>query len=136
VSELNDDPYDTARKNGLDIVLPDPDQLFLDIDDADGEAQLAGMLDVLTDLLDVGVEKRTTSAGGNHHVYLRVGLPFAAALDPVTRIALQACLGSDRKRELLSLLRILHRLDRPPTVFFETPAQPAVEASIAEEIEF
>jgi hypothetical protein len=141
MSELNDDPYKTAEALGLDVVLPEPNELFIDLDDPADELQLQTMLDVLNGkasfddavmhgksdsdpLLETVETKRTTSKSGNTHVYLKVSAK--TPLSDIERIALQACLGSDRKRELLSALRILLSLDRPATVFFETKPGPPV----------
>lgn len=52
---------------------------------------------------------------GHEHVYIHA----PHDLDPIMRIALQAILSSDRKREALSLLRVINKSDRPPTCFFE-----------------
>lgn len=71
-------------------------------------------------------EGETVSKSGNAHVYLRVtdlcGNPYP--LTTTDRVALQAILGSDRKRELLSYLRIQDFNIggvRAPTAFFEVP---------------
>lgn len=121
VSDLVADPQQEADERGLVLVLPDPFELFLDIDDQDSLRNYQAMLLVLAENQSgpplVTEAKRTTSPGGNTHVYLR----FARPLSDLERVAFQACLGSDRKRELLSLLRIEFCLARPPTVFFETP---------------
>lgn len=129
VSELSKDPVTTAAERKLTMCLPAENELFVDLDDADSEAHYAAMLrlvwdvchgDTSTSLRDV---KRTVSANGNAHVYLEhdfVWPPGATAA--LLNIALQACLGSDRKRELLSLLRVLRQTGLPPTVFFERPS--------------
>lgn len=60
----------------------------------------------------------TPSKSGGEKQHIRVFLPFN--VEPVERIALQAALGSDGVRELLSLRRV--RGDDPhPTLFAETP---------------
>lgn len=116
-SDLSESPYDVAAREGWEVVLPNEHDLFLDLDDDASEIHLALMLKTLSSN-DIHLEevKRTTSPGGNTHVYLC----WPSPLTPMERIVLQAALGSDRKRELLSALRILLKLDRPPTVFFET----------------
>lgn len=118
MSSLDQDPAEVAKARGLVLVLPEPDQIFIDLDDRQDRKVLDAMLETLTcNGIAVWVEKETKSQGGNAHVYLR----FPTPLNPITRIALQACLGSDRTRELLSLLRIFKKMDRPPTAFFEVP---------------
>jgi hypothetical protein len=130
MSDLNDDPYETAKAQGVDIVLPGPRELFLDIDDDESMAHYEAMLAFCTNdpLFPMREIKRTVSPGANWHVYVEV---FSKEpLDPMTRIALQAALGSDRKRELLSALRIHFGLDRPPTVFFERPGEEGADATV------
>ena len=121
MSELSEHPEVVAKAKGLVLVLPEPNQIFLDIDSKGDEQHLAEMLECLIDNgEEFDYEKRTVSPGGNLHVYLRTKW----ALDPLLRVALQACLGSDRKRELLSLLRIVRKYDIPASCFFETPVRP------------
>ena len=128
MSNLCDDPEAVAAARGLRVVLPSADELFIDIDDAASEEHYNDMLRVLTenspdsDSPLLCETKRTTSAHGNAHIYARLG----RELTDVERIAWQACLGSDRKRELLSLLRVLFCPARKPTVFFETADVEAV----------
>lgn len=111
-------PQATAAALGLIAVAPEVDELQLDIDNKSDMDIVDDMLGLLA-ASDIGarVEKVTTSKSGNTHVYLRLEWPVE--LDPVTRIALQACFGSDRKRELLSLLRHVFKTQHPPTVLFE-----------------
>ena len=118
MSELSEDPYIAAERLGLTVVLPGENELFIDLDDDASVEHYADMLAVL-DENDIQYQTReTTSAGGNTHAYVTLPGP---PLSPQLRIALQAARGSDRKRELLSALRIRLHLDRPPTVFFEVP---------------
>lgn len=99
-------------------MYPEDDELFLDIDSNADADWLAQMLEVLHgNCVPFEVEKTTTSKSGNMHVYIKMD----RKLTPVERVALQACLGSDRHRELLSMLRIWYT-DRAPTVFFEKPS--------------
>lgn len=132
MSDLNDDPQETADRLGLEMVLPGPRELFVDLDSIGDLTHYEAMLALCAEIAgkDISPAKRTVSPGGNTHAYLVSG--FLATFgdgskeQAILRIALQACLGSDRKRELLSLLRILFCLDCPPTVFFETRGlQPA-----------
>jgi hypothetical protein len=62
----------------------------------------------------------TTSVNGNRHRYYKLEAP----LDPTERLLLQACLGSDPLREILSLLR-LKEGSEAVTVLFETPHEAA-----------
>ncbi len=117
MSALEKSPEVEADELGLNVVYPEDDQLLLDIDSDEDAAWLEKMLDVLRENgVELRVEKTTTSKSGNHHVYIRIDRD----LTPIERVALQACLGSDRKRELLSTLRIWYT-NRAPTVLFERP---------------
>jgi hypothetical protein len=117
MSDLNDDPVEIAKQRGLTVVLPDQFQLFIDLDQKDGTPSelIEGMALLQNYGIGVTVERTTRSSGGNQHIYLRLG----TALTDTERILLQACLGSDSKRELLSWLRIKLQVKRHPTVFFE-----------------
>jgi hypothetical protein len=117
---LKDDPYEVAKAKGLKVVLPYANQLFIDIDDEDRlnavDTTLGWLADNGVSVLDV---KRTPSRKpGHYHVVVELDREVTEG----ERIALQAIMGSDPKRELLSLLRIWFKTDRPPTVFFEEAA--------------
>jgi len=118
MSELSENPKLVAEREGLVCVEPEKNELFLDIDNPVDLEHFTAMEAVLENngffLKHI---KTTVSKGGNKHVYLRV--LSVDELTDIQRIALQACLGSDRKRELLSMLRVFFETDRRPTVFFE-----------------
>lgn len=129
MSELNEDPVKVANGLGLSVVLPEDDELFIDLDN---EADRAVMNEGITILDKLGIHlkitKETVSPGGNRHVYIKASAwpksfgvnSEKVFLTPTDRVLLQACLGSDRKRELLSWLRIvLPDINRPPSLFFE-----------------
>lgn len=120
MSDLDRNPFEEAKKKGLTCVVPEPDQLLIDLDDDGDRAHMLAMLEVLAkNGHEFVFEKTTTSAGGNQHVYLRA----SKKLSPIERVALQACLGSDRKRELLSILRTWMFPEEvvPASCFFEKP---------------
>lgn len=120
MSDLRNDPAEIARELGLIMVVPGNEQeLLLDLDDEASMRHMDAMIAVLrSNSIDVKVTSRTVSKSGvGRHVILQV--PFE--LNDMTRILWQACLGSDRKRELLSVLRILQQTGRPATVLFEKP---------------
>jgi hypothetical protein len=124
MSELNDDPYLIAEQLGKVVVLPDPDELFIDIDSQEGLDTMFAMMSVAADAgIRINEKKRLPSKTPGHwHVYLTIQVGAKSfTVTKLLRVALQACLGSDRKRELLSLAKIMHHIERPPTVFFENP---------------
>ena len=112
------DPNTLAARWGLVAVAPEDNELQLDIDEPLDHEVVDRMLAVL-EAHDIPCEvvRAAPSKSGNFHITMRIEWP--RRLDPVTRIALQACFGSDRKRELLSLLRHEFKTQTPPTVFFE-----------------
>jgi hypothetical protein len=116
MSDLNADPIAEAAKLGLVVVTPQPDELFLDIDNA-ADAEIVEQVWAVfgRNGFDIRFIKETESKSGNTHLYLRA----PRALTDLERIALQACLGSDRTREALSFLRTFG--ERTPTLFFEKP---------------
>jgi hypothetical protein len=140
VSELDDNPYETAATLGLQVMLPSDRELFIDIDCEEDLAHYRAMLEVLkpiafTDGRALVIMDRVIPSKTPGHFHIVVTLD--ERVTPMERIAFQAALGSDRKRELLSLLRIRLDLDRPPTVFFEPHGeqQPGVELPVVGESE-
>lgn len=105
-----------AKARGCVVIKPKPKELFIDID---READLVWFLksiDRVANWLPCTWEVKDSPSGvaGRHHVYVT----FERDLSVWERVALQAVLGSDRTRELLSVLRILSG-DPNPTLFFE-----------------
>lgn len=116
MSELFEDPAKVAKREGLNLVLPKDSEIFVDIDDEADYLSMKMILGVLQkNDIDITIDKETISKSGNNHVYLSIN----RTLTPLERVCLQACLGSDRKREVLSLLRIWIMPGLPPTTFFE-----------------
>jgi hypothetical protein len=122
VSEVNLDvekAYEAAAERGQIVVRPGSYDVQLDIDSEQDLSIMEGQLNLLRENgIQIGEVRRTTSRSGNKHVYLR--LP--RHLTNTERIALQATLGSDRKRELLSLLRVWGG-NSEPTLLFENPTE-------------
>lgn len=119
MSALDDDPAVTAAGRNCEVVLPEADELFLDIDTPAQRAQLDAMLPVLSrNGVAISSFDEVTSLNGRTHVIVRLDRDVT----PTERVAYQACLGSDPVRELLSLLRIVLNTSRPPTVFFKPRA--------------
>lgn len=119
--------YDTPMERPADflartndprtIVLPEPRELFIDLDGLEARSTFEDRLEQLQRYCPAVVTRDTPSRTPGHaHVVIK----FDRDLDPVLRIALQACLGSDRKHEMFSLLRVLLNTRCPPTLFFES----------------
>jgi hypothetical protein len=107
---------DTARKEGWRVVVPTAFELLVDIDsDADYVRFTQAYYLMATLGMVSGYSVRPSKSGGERrHITVKVPLKIT----PLERIALQAILGSDWKRELFSLDR-LNRGDAVPTLFFE-----------------
>jgi hypothetical protein len=129
VSHLDDDPYETAAARGLECHVPKPYELFVDIDTPEDERHLREGIKILMNNGVAFKNIRYTMSRSSRpwwrfwtwrHQHVRIVFP--RDVTDVERVLLQACLGSDRKRELLSWLRIEKRTGRPPTVFFEERA--------------
>ncbi len=120
-AHLTRDPVEVAAEQGQQVVLPGPYDVFVDIDTDEAYACCLAQLgrcrgmDLHWEILSA---KASKSGLPHRHVYLRTN----RELSPTKRITLQACFGSDPTRELLSLMRIWLRSERPPTTFFEDPA--------------
>jgi hypothetical protein len=108
---------DVAHDRGLNMVEADAHHLQLDLDKPRTAEQEAA-LDILmrdTDLVEALLT--TVSQHGKQHLYVRL----SRALDLKTRVMLQAILGSDPRRELLSAMR--EGVRDPELVLFETDAE-------------
>ena len=107
-----------AKQLGLDIVLPYPNQLQLDIDsEADYETFTKNLAKFRLHVGSVTIYEDLPSKSGEpgkRHITLR----FERDLNPLDRILYQLFLGSDRTRELLSYIRYINN-DPNPTLFFE-----------------
>lgn len=107
--------HDIAAERGLIVIIPEDNELQLDLDVPSYEHNHA----IIKCLKDNGVNLvswfRTISVNGKRHTYLRLDRDFSRQ----ERIALQACLGSDPVREVLSLLR--GEAWDVPIALFETP---------------
>jgi hypothetical protein len=135
MSKLNSDPYADAAERDQVVVIPNARQLFVDIDTEEDYAFFKAQIKLFRSLdiyLEAEYEGYSGSGAPHRHIYLKADHD----LSPIERVALQACLGSDRKRELLSLGRIYLCTDWPPTLFFESSDHPMVEGNEEKEVVF
>lgn len=105
-----------VKENGFDVVYPEDNQLQLDIDDEAGLIRFENMLYMVGAYLNIKDYNIRTSKSGGDHKHITITLPHP--ISPVERILLQAILGSDPKREMLSYVRLL-KGEKNPTIFFE-----------------
>jgi hypothetical protein len=103
-----------ARKMRLRAEPADDYELQLDIDTPEQEEQYRRMLPHVGDVYDIEDVVETPSKSGNKHVRIYTAYPLSVE----ERIALQAILGSDPKKELCSLRRWLNS-DPIPILLFE-----------------
>lgn len=112
----DDAVFEKGERDNLRVVIPAHNELQIDLD---GDAQYMHYQEMLKLFKAKGfkfTEQVNPSKSGlpNRHVTLTL----TDSIDPWQRIALQASLGSDPKRELLSAARILNG-DPYPTAFLE-----------------
>jgi|SRR6185312_8516346 len=110
-----------AEKKGRVVVKPRARELFLDIDSAEAWEFFLERVAKLREHVPLTYVVRPSPSGkpGRQHVVVTL----ERAVSPIERIALQAVLGSDLMRELLSYIRYA-RNDEAPTLFFETKGGP------------
>lgn len=109
------DPDEFAAENKLSIVVPADNELQLDIDSPKIENlnRYEQVLEILNQFNKIKSSKNTKSKSGNLHVTLTLD----HAVSAVERVLLQACLGSDPIREILTYKNILDGSDRPQFLF-------------------
>lgn len=102
-----------AKKNRQKVRTPAEDELLLDFDNSVDYDFFEKQLSVLGQYWGVEKHEQYPSISGKPG-HLHVIVKLKAKVTPLERIALQACLGSDRKRELLGIV-MLHNHDPFPT---------------------
>lgn len=108
---------DNAAVLGHIVDFPADNELQIDLDSEADKERFYRSFEILSREFGVPTAVWNTSKSGEGH-HVRITMPFD--LTPWQRIALQAALGSDPVRELLSAVR-LHAGDPHPTLFFELP---------------
>ena len=109
--------YETADQFDLNVVLPKPNELQIDIDNKTSMETFNRALPVIESRFgDVKIEKQHSKSGGEKY-HITVSMEKNIMSD-TERVILQACLGSDPVREILSYYRILDG-ETPVSMFFE-----------------
>ena len=110
-----------AEARALDVVFPNEDELFIDIDNASDAKEFERNRDLIDSAYGIlGVKVTPSRSGGTKKHYV---VTIARKVrTPLERIALQAILGSDRRREANSLRRHILDGELTPTLFFEKKA--------------
>jgi hypothetical protein len=118
-----------AKLLGLEVVFPAADELQIDIDNSADYEVFLEHIGILERYYCTAFEpKETLSRSGGDCKHITVKLHHK--ISNTERILLQAVLGSDRKREILSLLQEWGG-DAHPTLFLEKPAQPLLGTTVA-----
>ena len=124
MSDITENARETAKRLNMKIILPQPDELFVDLDTASGLTILTNRFATLQEQWPQATFTKTSSKSPNHY-HVIVKIPELAPLDDLTRIALQSTLNSDWVREMLAIVRVTKKSEII-TCFFE-PKETAKE---------
>ena len=115
---LNEHAWEKAEKLGLDVVLPDDDELFIDLDTPEANEQFHKRIEDIEQFVKTIYVIRPSQSGdpGRNHAYVKLQRPVQSQHE---RMLLQILLGSDPTRELLSWARTTVKQDAHPVLFFE-----------------
>lgn len=108
-----------ATMEGLDVVFPADNELFVDIDNAHSYMLFCKQFDIVNKHIGVEGWQENISKSGNpdkKHITIQLSVDVT----PMERLALQAMLGSDRVRELLGYVQEKNG-DPYPVLFLEKP---------------
>lgn len=106
-----------AAELNLEVKYPTSDELFVDIDTNEDFIFLNSNIDKLKKHFKSVTFTWSISKSGGDKKHIIVKMPWP--MSEIERICLQACLGSDRVRELLSFISLNHDPLCKPTCFFE-----------------
>lgn len=115
------DVQQMADDNNCELVYPEHNQIQIDIDSEEAWQTHKELLELYESRFDY-IRKCVVTPSKSGLPHRHVTITLNNTVDAVERIALQAALGSDRKRELISLSR-LEQGEQRVTRFFE-PKQP------------
>jgi hypothetical protein len=108
---------DAAIEAGLSIVGADDRTLLLDIDSEEALRQYVKVRAVLEDFVEIEYITKLPSKSGLPHMHIVVHL--SEPIPIYARIAIQACLGSDPMRELLSTICVLRKIPNANVLFMK-----------------
>lgn len=109
--------YIQAREENLEVVVPERNQLFIDIDNDLGSIIYERNFAKFSEFYHV-VEYHEAPSKSGTTGKKHITLTLEHAVEPTERLVLQAFLGSDLTREFLGLQRIKVS-DPTPTLFLE-----------------
>lgn len=106
-----------ARLKGFTVVIADDWHLLLDIDSQDIPKEFWSILSMCFDRFGIVVEDIWLSKSGNNHIVIKLDRP----LPVLYRIALQSILGSDPRRDIMSLCSVEIGVKDPILLFKPAP---------------
>lgn len=112
-----------AARRGKSVVYPRENELFVDLDSPEARADFeenARFFSKLGVVFDYAL--RPSARAGHWHAV--VTLADGAPVTTWQRLALQAALGDDHKRHVISCARALRGEEAAASVFFETLEEP------------
>ncbi len=107
---------EVAERKGFEIVRGTPNTLLLDLDTKADREHFDNAWKCLRSFLAVKITRRWPSKSGKGE-HIEILLP--EELPVVERLLIQACLGSDRLHEMLSLCTGVWNGNDSPTVLFK-----------------
>lgn len=116
-TEPREDFLARCDQEGLRVVKPAPNELFVDIDSEEGRVTFNRVWPMFCPSMGAIIIDRHPSKSGLPHEHIVIQLTGVVVTE-LERIALQAMLGSDGKRELFGYLRQSEGIE-PVTVFVE-----------------
>ncbi len=117
INEAREDFIKRMQDDGYAIVLPESNELQIDIDTEEHYEAFLAAVEILerNNVFSFSVEEHESRSGYPCR-HITITLPFDVT--PWQRIAMQSAMGSDPARELLSSLRLL-KGDAHPTLLVE-----------------
>lgn len=112
--------YGRALAAGWVVILPEENEIFIDIDNSQDLAKFEELWPTLKQFRPNAEIIRNTSSPSGKADHRHIVVDLKTPVHPCERIMLQVAMGSDRKRELLAWRRIENE-DEFPTLFFEKP---------------
>jgi len=112
-----------ALSEGLTVRLPEANELLIDIDNEHSFMLYQKQMDILEKYVGTNGSKVTESRHGLPGRHIVVTLEHD--ITETERLLLQACLGSDRVRELLGYVQMKNG-DAHPSLFLEAAPKPTL----------
>jgi len=103
-----------AKEANFTIIEGTPKTLLLDLDSWEAECRYDAMYSMLCMNFGAREKSRWKSKSGKG---VHVVISLKDDLDETTRVALQAIMGSDPKREMFGIVKILNDVEEPSLLF-------------------